>query len=239
MTWKQPIPTSIYEEFGSDYAAMNLYIHGLLRARTEDMEQDGFYKGKRYRLKRGQFIYGRNEFSKYINLSPSGTDKALIRIQKVTSKVTIERTADYSIVTILNYDDITNLNKQSDKQVTSKWQASDTNKIDNVINKKNINTKKRETTKKFSDAIEEAIADFSQHRKKIHKPLSDKAEEILRKRVEKNLKKGEAYILAQFEKAIERGWQGVFYEADPSPPPSVTANNQRQLAALNYARNNT
>ena len=239
MSWKQIIPTSVYEDFGNDYAAMNIYIHGLLRARSEDMQKPEYYKGKPYILKRGQFIYGRNEFAKYVNMSPSGTDKALMRIQEVTSKITIERTKDYSIITILNYDEVTSIETKSNKRVASKWQASDTNQHDKhdkviFINKYNYKSQ-------FPEEIEEVIREFKKHRSKLRKPLTEKAEELLRKKIEKKLESlGKEKIVALFELAIERGWQGVFYDdPPPAPPPKEQKIDHRQLATLQFIQENS
>lgn len=127
MGWKQPIDTDVLSWFGDDHLARDLFIHLLLRARNEDMEKPAMYQGKLYQLKRGQVIFGRNEFSKRLRASPSGTSKALLRIAKVWCKVTCEVSKNYTVITILNYDDLVLGNKQKNKQVTSKPRKSDTN----------------------------------------------------------------------------------------------------------------
>ena len=155
MGWKQPIDTKlVYEKFDKDHLARDLFIHLLLRARGEDMEKPGMYKGKPYKLKRGQVLYGRNSYGELLRASPSGTDKALMRIQDVFSEVTCKRDKNYSIVTLINYDSWVDMSDmQSNKQVTSKKQASDTNKnVKNDKNEKNINTEENFSKEKFEQS---------------------------------------------------------------------------------------
>jgi len=84
------------------------------------------------------------------------------------------------------------------------------------------------------------ISDFKQHRKLLRKPLSEKAEELLRKKIEKKLgSEGKEKIVALFELAIERGWQGVFYDDPPAPPPKEQKIDHRQLATLQFIQENS
>jgi len=130
--WKQPIDLQVYVWFGDDHLARDLFIHLLLRAKNKDMENPEHFKGKPFLLKRGQTIFGRNEYAEKLRCSPSGTRNALVRLEKVYSKVTSKSNTDFTVITILNYDDLVCMeqaNKQAgDKQVTSKGQAKDTNK---------------------------------------------------------------------------------------------------------------
>jgi len=130
MGWKQPIPTDLEKDFGDDKIAYMLFLLLLVRARNEDTVIK--WGGKFIKLKRGQSLFGRNSFCRYFGLSPSGIEKVLKRLEKVTGKVTSERTTSFTIVTIKNYDEITSMSQAksqaSNKRVTSEYQASNTNK---------------------------------------------------------------------------------------------------------------
>ena len=171
MHWKQPIDTDIYNWFEDDYLAMNLFIHLLLRARNEDMESPKMYKNKTYQLKRGQVLYGRNKFSEYVSSSPSGTDRALLRLSKVYSKVTSKRSTNYTIVTIQNYDELVAF-EQADEQVknkrrTSKEQVKNTNKnVKKEKKEKNVDYVEASSTEEvfnFENQLEKMSKDKNRH----------------------------------------------------------------------------
>lgn len=128
MSWKVPIDTEHDSFFGSDYLCCDLFRLLLLRSQRNDMGKPEYYEGKPYQLKRGQSLYGRLGTAKRLRASPSGTDRALLRLEKVYSKVTSERTRNYTIVTIKNYDQEIELDKHLNKQRTSKDTQVDTNK---------------------------------------------------------------------------------------------------------------
>lgn len=208
MSWKQPIPTDLYEIFGDDYAAMNLYIHALLHARNEDMQTPLFFNSKPYLLKKGQFLYGRNQYARYIGLSPSGTDRALMRLQKVYSKVTCERSKNYSIGTVLEYNSEIKMNKQMDKQRTSREQAENTNKsVESVESDKN--------TILLGEKLESSVQEFILHRKQLRKPMTELALDRMKKKL---VELPEEKAIALIELAIEKGWQGIVWEVLDSSP---------------------
>ncbi len=106
MGWKQPIDTDIYLWFGDDHLVRDLFWHLIMKARNENMEHPEHYQGKLFQIKRGQTIFGRNKYSELLRCSPSGTLKALKRLEKVYSRVTSKSTTDFTIITILNYDEL-------------------------------------------------------------------------------------------------------------------------------------
>lgn len=140
MGWKQPIDTDIYEWFGDDHLARDLFNHLIMHSKNKDMVEPKYFKGKPYLLKRGQVIFGRNKYAKLLRSSASGTRNALLRLTKVYSRVTSKSTPDYTIINILDYDNLIRfeqaLEQASDKQVTSKKPTKDTNK--NVKKEKDI-----------------------------------------------------------------------------------------------------
>lgn len=106
-TWKQPIPVSVYEDFGEDYLCMNLYIHLLLRAANKHRV---IKLGKKLiTVERGEVIFGRRTFAKFILSSGSGIEKSLRRLEKMHEKVTTKVTSNHTIVSIVNYDEIVSM----------------------------------------------------------------------------------------------------------------------------------
>jgi len=129
--WKQPIPTNIEADFGEDSIAFTLYIMLLYKACNKDTVVN-FGGNKLIELKRGQTIFGRNKWKNYFGISPSGIEKILKRLEKVTCKVTCERSKNCTVVTIKNYDELVSMSQAesqvSNMSVTSEWHVSNTSK---------------------------------------------------------------------------------------------------------------
>ena len=60
-----------------------------------------------------------------------------------------------------------------------------------------------------SPALEEALTAFAEHRKKLHKPMTDYAKKLLLKKLS-GMAKTEEEQVAILNQSIENGWQGVF-----------------------------
>lgn len=212
MKWKQPIDTGIYEEFGDDTAAMNLFIHLLLRSQNEDMTQPLIYKGKPYQLQRGQTIFGRNEYAKLINLSPSGTRRALQRLEKVYSKVTSKSDENFTIVNILNYNAIIQMDKQSNKRVPSKKQRSNTPKNGRSIISKEIilEVQNASFSEKLTEKVLDYIEDMQTRGGKYTK--TPKAVRECCVTIQGALENGftEKDLLSNLSAAIRNGWRDIY-----------------------------
>jgi len=134
--WKQPIPTNMEHEFGDDTPAYVLFIFLILRSCNSSTT---IKIGRKYiPIKRGQVVFGRNSWCKYLNMSPSGVERVLNRL-KVTGKVTCKTNKNCTIVTIKNYDALTLLEQEVNKKRTRSEQEANTSKsVKNVKNVKNV-----------------------------------------------------------------------------------------------------
>lgn len=140
MTWKQPIPTNLDEIFGEDWGCNLLYRELIYRAAN----QDGFftYKKKTTPIKRGQVVFGREIYALYLQRPKSTIRNWLEKLEKMYKLVDNQTSSNFTVVTIKNYDELTNMDKQMDKQRTSRGQAEDTSK--SVKSVKNISLSARE-----------------------------------------------------------------------------------------------
>lgn len=147
--WKQPIPTDLDRIFGNDYQLQLLFRELLYRACNADTMSWQF-QGKHVTLKRGQVLFGRHQFSKYLDIHPSKIERIFQRFVKFSDnhpdiQADIQRSSNYTIVTIKNYDEIISMNNQPDNQPDSKrtsigqavGQASDTSKSNKSVEKEN------------------------------------------------------------------------------------------------------
>ena len=89
----------------------------------------------------GQFIFGRKSAAKELDMNESTVYKRM-QILKKAKNVTIQSNSHFSIISIVNWDTYQDKknksNRQSNRQVTGKEQASNTNNNDNNDNKKDI-----------------------------------------------------------------------------------------------------
>lgn len=142
--WKQPVPTD-----ESDFPKEILFtLYSMLVIKS--CNKDGFVtvgeKQKLIPIKRGETIFGRNKWSKYFGISPSGIEKLLKTLEIVTGKVTCIRNKNCTMVTIKDYDKVVAFEQVSEQVsnmlVTSKYQVSNTSKsvesvksVENIISK--------------------------------------------------------------------------------------------------------
>lgn len=70
--------------------------------------------------------------------------------------------------------------------------------------------KKREEVDKNIDDFEKAIRDFIEHRKKLKKPMTEHAVDLLRKELEKLAPGNKAEQISLIEYAIKKAWLGVY-----------------------------
>ena len=180
---------------------LQLFIYCLLKANHEPNKI--IFNGSEIIIEVGQFITGREVMAKDLKQNESTIYKRLKILEKL-SICNIKSNNKFSLVTIVNYrlyqlDNIKS-NSKSNNKVTTKEQQSNTNKND----KNDKNDKKSNKT-----AIEIAIDDFKEFRKKIKKPMTDRAVELIIEKLNKLAADDETKI-AILNQSIENSWQGVF-----------------------------
>lgn len=130
MAWKQPIPTNLETIFGEDYRLIQLFKELLYRACNVDCRLSLDSK-KFVSLKRGQVLFGRNKFGEYLCWDARSTSRSLDRLvlytnpQNMTKLVTKQSTTNYTVVTILNYEEWVSLDQADDQAVTKQRPSSD------------------------------------------------------------------------------------------------------------------
>lgn len=134
MSLKRIIPIDIYEDFGNDDLAADLYIRLLINAKSEDME----LPNKRMSLKRGQVIFRTREYAKKLRSSVGATHRALVRLQKEYGRVNTEwnskwnskTSPGFTIVSILSFDKFIRLEQQVEQQVNIERRVKEPKKSD-------------------------------------------------------------------------------------------------------------
>lgn len=117
----------------SDINTKVTFLHLLLIASFEDGEHLG------REIKRGQAIIGINKTSSDIGITPRQLRTALDKLER-TGEISKKTTNKFTIITIENYSKYQRLTSDSDKHLTRKRQALDTQAttLKNVKNVKNV-----------------------------------------------------------------------------------------------------
>lgn len=141
-------------EWYDDVNTKALFLHCLLRANYENVKWHGID------ILRGSFLTSVATLKKELKLSTQNIKTALKHLSKITNEITIETTANYSIITVNNYDFYNPPIKESNKEETNEQQGDNnqrtneqqTNNNQLTTNKKDKNNKEskenKETKKK-------------------------------------------------------------------------------------------
>ena len=182
---------------------LQLFIYCLLKANHE--AQKIIFNGQEIEIKIGQFITGRNAMAKDLKQNPITTYKRL-KILENLQILNIKSNNKFSIVTVLNWElyqsEEMKRNSKRNNKGTTREQQGNTNKNDK-------NDKNDKKYKIIRSPIEIAIDDFKEFRKKIKKPMTDRAVELLVDKLNKLASDDETKI-AILNQSIVNGWQGIF-----------------------------
>jgi hypothetical protein len=213
---------------------LQLFIYCLLKANHET--QRIIFNGQEIEIKSGQFITGREVMGRDLKQKPKTTYNRL-QILKNIGILDIKTTNKFSLVTVRNYglyqSQETKKDSKKDNQRTTRGQPEDTNKNDkNDKNEKNIYIG-------LSENMKNAINDFIEMRKKIRKPMTERAIQIMLKKLD-GLAKDETTKIAILEQSTEKGWLSVYPLKEDKPaqkqPPQATNFKQRTYSDEFYKK---
>ena len=184
-------------------------------------------------LQEGQFVFGRQKAAVELNIN----DRTVYDYMKLLEKckmVNIKANNKFSVVTIEKWafyqgceDDYQQqTSQQTNSKPTTDQQQTNTNK--NVKNDKNVKNEKN-----YSDipSLNEAILAFVDFRKKIKKPMTDHAVDLMLGKLDKMSDSADGKI-AILNQSILNGWQGIFPLKDGGTHGQIAGNNGE--AAVKY-----
>lgn len=170
----------------SDYFAVWCYL--LLSASHKPFS--AMFGGEKIELMPGQLITGRKSISEKFGISESKVER-ILKSLKNEQQIEQQTSNKNRLITILNWSEYQGCEQQIEQQVnnnrtTSEQQVNTNKNVKNIKNDKNnitpLNPPRGDAgLKKIideyteSDALREALSDFVAMRKKIKKPLSERA----------------------------------------------------------------
>ena len=187
-------------EWYDDKNTKILFLHCLLKANYKDKN----YRGKT--IKRGSFLTGRDVLANELGLSIQQIRTSLTKL-KSTNEITIKSSSQGTIIEVVKYNDYQEVtNKATDEQPTNNQRITTTNKSNNI--------KKSNKGIVLPDWISQDSWDgFVEMRKKIKKPLTDRACTGIINKLDRFGKQNANAILDQ---STENCWQTV-YELKEQP----------------------
>lgn len=145
-------------EWYGDSRIVHTFIHCLFKANHKQNKWQGAL------IERGQFITSVENMANDINCSIQQM-RTILKKLKSTNEITIKTTTKYSIISITNYEQYQDSNKQDNKQITNEQQTNNkqiTNKQQQTTittTKQPNNENKREGKKRFASPSLQDIQD--------------------------------------------------------------------------------
>ena len=201
-------------EWFTDGNMLKLWLYLLLKAQQFE---DTRYKG--IELKTGQLVTGRKQISADTGLSEREVRTCLNRL-KSTNEIAIKSTNKYSVITILKYDyyqsndpyGVQQIDQQTDQQSTNNRPSSDQQSTTSNKDKRDKREREKDIYNKALDCspeFAEALSAFEEMRKKIRKPLTEKAKQMILDKLSKMAMDEETQIKI-LNQSTMNSWQGVF-----------------------------
>lgn len=186
---------------------VTLFIHCLLMANWEDKRWQGV------EIKRGEFATTYKHLSDTTGLTIQQVRTALKKLEDSGEVVTNKkRGRSHTFIRVCKYEDY------QDQQINNTL----------ITNKQQINNKKITTTKEYkeykedknnikavayypeNDKLNKAFIDYVDMRKKIKAPMTDRAIELAKNKLEKLSDGNNEKAIAILEQSVMNSWKGVF-----------------------------
>ena len=198
-------------EWYDDVNTCRVFLHCLLKANWKS----GSWHGVNY--SEGQFITSLESLAVETHLSVQNVRTALQHLIS-TGELTSKSQGKCRIITVNNWCLYQGDNKQPNKKVTKSQQ--DANRVLTTDKEYKEDKELKEIKNKYypnDDILDKAFADFVEYRKKIKKPMTDKAIELNIKDLDK-LSGGDSDLAIKIiNQSIKRGWQGLFELKEDKP----------------------
>lgn len=136
MSWKQPIPTDLEARCGNNTSAFVLMMVLILKAANKPQAVS---LGKHtIQLARGQTIFGRTAFAKYLGKSDKTAERTLqllerlgfVRLINPSNQIngqgkTLSKKRPFTVVELLNYDSLVSFDQESDHRTSNERPTPD------------------------------------------------------------------------------------------------------------------
>ena len=155
------------------------------------------------KLEPGQFVFGREVASRETGLPPS-TVWGCMQWLKSNNTIDIKSDNKKSVVTLVNWAFYQSCDDESDSKANGKSKHRST-----AGRHKQEDLSLRKDLKNDKTPLDQALDDFAEHRRKLRKPMTTKAEKLILSKLDRLAATDEERI-AILEQSIASGWADVF-----------------------------
>lgn len=218
-------------EWYTDVSTCKLFIHILLKASAT---------GRKFRgqiIPAGSFTTSVALLSSETGLSSKQVRTALEKL-KSTGEITTQGANKYTQIFVIKWDDyqsfISYEGKQRASEMANKGQTKGKQRATIKDSKDSKNIYIKEKYKKEKSQFELAMDDFREMRKAIKKPMTEKAEQMILKKLQTLAPDNEEVQIAIINQSIENCWTSVY----PLPSPPRTAILEREEKLIDHDDSN-
>ncbi|MEK0313711.1 hypothetical protein [Cohnella sp. 56] len=177
---------------------------------------DTMIGGKRVTLQPGQLVTSRVTLSDELDISQSKVER-IINLFKIEQQIEQQTFSKNRVISILNWHKYQESEHQNEQEVDTNRTPSehqpDTNKNKRIKELKNTRTEEQKNllfaAYTSNPDLISCLDSFSELRKKIKKPLTDRAITLLLGKLDE-LATGDVDKIAILEQSILNSWQGIF-----------------------------
>ncbi len=180
--------------------------------------------GKQYYLKSGEFTCGLKQLSQWTGVA-KGTCERIIKTFENETMIETQKTNKFTLYKIVNWMQYQNIETQNETPVRLHRDSSETQmRTPQEVKKEIIKEIKKENVP--LGELEDLFISFKEQRRRIKKPMTELAEELMRKKIIKMREKyGLSVTKSQIETSIVSNWSDIY---DPKPTTNKSSNgNQR------------
>lgn len=204
---KKPAYRAVWIELLFEAEHGMIYDNGNWRKRKESELRSIIWKGKQQKLKPGQLTCGAYQLGKWTGI-PRGTVERILKTFENEEQIEVESSNQFSLITVKKWEEYQMDEEVNEERVRNERGTGE----ERVRTPKELKELKNEKEKGFfkKEKFKTTWADYEAMRKKLRKPMTDRAMELALSKLEK-LSNGDVDIaIAILEQSILNSWQGIF-----------------------------
>lgn len=167
------------------------------------------FGGKKIMLKPGQLTTGRKQIAQHFNITESKVQRVLKTFE--SEQMIEQQTSNKNrLITIIEWEQYQMGEQQTEQSVNIHRTTTEQQLNTPKEGKKNKKERKKEIYKSLSPELQGAVDDFIEMRRKIKAPATDRALELMLKKLD-GLSGGDTGTAIKIlEQSIENGWKTVY-----------------------------
>ena len=191
-------------EWYDDINTKVVFLHCLLKANWKSTSWHGIS------LEAGQFVTSLQNLADETHLTIQQVRTALLHLQS-TGEITSKQQPKCRVITVNNWNEYQGDNRQSNKRITVKQQASNRQSTtDKEYKEKEEGKEVKNLYYPNDELLDKAFSDYVDMRKKIKKPMSDRAVELAMDKLNKLSGGDNDKAIEILNQSVMNSWQGLF-----------------------------